>query len=188
MEWACTERGVFVDRKRFIKLSSFLFVSILVLYIGYLVVFPITHSTNDITNYIEKKSNLSNVVILDESDFSTNHFIGGAFVLFSYGDGSTYGKASFTSLSNRLKIKNIYTNAQPTDVHVLKVNKIYYRIFGFLNSNGLYSKVKIRDGAKEELIEVPISNSLLSYPILKTEIDSTIQLEFLDANGLPVAK
>lgn len=160
----------------------------LFLYIGYLVVFSVSHSTNDITDYIEKKSNLSNVVILDESDFSTNHFIGGTFVLFSHGDGSTYGKASFTSLNNRLKIKNIYTSAQPTDVHILKVNKTYHRIFGFLNSNGLYSKVKIHDGVKEEQIDVPISNSLFSYPILETDINNSIRLEFLDINGLPVIK
>lgn len=171
-------------KEKFIKVLTFLMLSTLVLFIGYLFIFPVNQTNEDVTSYLEKELGVQNVVLLQEAKFGSETWIGGRFVLFSYGDGTTYGKATFTTLKKRMKINEQYLNIRQEEVHIMKVNGKHYRVIAVLNPRQVISKVNIREGEQPvQTFEAPKPYTVISYPITEAALTYSVGMEFFDANG-----
>lgn len=169
-------------------LNSIIFaaVGLIVVFIGYLFIFPVTPTNADVTAFIEKELTVNNVTLLDEVKLGEDGLVGGRFVLFSYSDGYSYGKASFTSLGNRLKVKEIYTNAVQEELHVVKVKGEYHRVMGVLNPNLAVSLFAVTEGTDYKEFPITKPYTLVTYPIKKEALQKSVKMSYFDKNGAPL--
>lgn len=158
-------------------------VGLIVVFVGYLFIFPVTPTNADVTAFIEKELTVNNVTLLDEVKLGEDGLVGGRFVLFSYSDGYSYGKASFTSLGNRLKVKEIYTNAVQEELHVVKVKGEYHRVMGVLNPNLNISLFGVTEGADYKEFPITKPYTLVTYPIKEESLQQAVKMSYFDKNG-----
>lgn len=173
-------------KNKLLNSAVFAVFGIVVIFVGYLLIYPIAPTNADVTSFLEKELTVNNVKLLDEVKLGEEDLVGGRFVLFSYSDGLSYGKASFTSLGKRLKVKEIYMGAIQEELHVVKVKDKYHRIMGILNPDLNISLFTATEG--EEYKEFPITKpyTLVAYPIGQKDLQNSVRMAYFDLNGDPL--
>lgn len=166
------------------KTIGILLVSILVVWLVYLFLYPMQDNHNSVANYIQKKEDFSYVSVLKKSTIGS-----GGFVVFQYQEkGQTnyqLGKMSLTKLGSRYKSKELHINSNFFETNILVIKGKYYRVIAGSNEFQMINSIEAKEGAELKTYTVSKGEQypIWIYQIRESDMRNVIELRFLDAKG-----